>query len=182
MFRRLGNSILFIHKALNRITAMQTYMLYLPIQWERENYMPLKKLVVFEKYTSQKSFVGSLALLHMAISRGSANLIIDLLVRQLRHLYKHLPFLSAVESISRYFLAPYEGNIAYLHSYCKGVEITFDGKLNGSERSNKWKFKFGPVHSSTFYTNTREQVAKCITRYGAFSINVRVKLGAAIEE
>jgi hypothetical protein len=180
MYRRLGNSILFIHKALNRVTAMQNYMLYLPLQWARENYMPLKKFVVFEKYSSQKSFVGSLALLHLAISRGSANLIIDLLVRQLRQLYKHVSFLSAVECISRYFLAPYEGNIAYLHSYCKGVEITFDGKLNGSERSNKWKFKFGPVHTSTFFTNTREQVAKCITRYGAFSINVRIKLGKSV--
>jgi hypothetical protein len=33
------------------------------------------------------------------------------------------------------------------------------------------------MHSSTFFTNTREEHAKCMTRYGMFHIRVRLKLG-----
>jgi hypothetical protein len=112
------------------------------------------------------------------MSRGSANLVIDLLVRKLRRVYKHIPFLSCIEKICRYFMAPYEGNLAFKHSVCKGMEILFKGKLNGGDRSKTWRFKFGPVHTGTFYTNTREEHAKCMTRYGVFHIRVRLKLGA----
>jgi hypothetical protein len=182
LFRRLGNSMLFICRSLNRVTAMHNYMYYLPLTWEKDNYKVLKKAVVFERYIYQKSFVPSVALLHLAMSRGSANLIIDLLLRKLRRVFIHVPFLSAVEHICRFFMAPYEGNMAFKHSLCKGMDIIFKGKVNGSDRAKTWRFKFGPLHTSTFYTNTREQVAKCVTRYGVFNIKVRLKLGAIVND
>ena len=55
--------------------------------WAKDNYKFLKRAVVFERYIYQKSFVPSLALLHLAMSRGAANLIIDLLVRKLRRAF-----------------------------------------------------------------------------------------------
>jgi hypothetical protein len=180
LLRRLGNSMLFICRSLNRVTAMHNYMYYLPVTWEKDNYKVLKKAVVFERYIYQKSFVPSVALLHLAMSRGSANLIIDLLLRKLRRAFIHVPFLSAVEHICRFFMAPYEGNMPFKHSLCKGMDIIFKGKVNGNDRSKTWRFKFGPLHTSTFYTNTREQVAKCVTRYGVFNIKVRLKLGAIV--
>jgi len=182
MLRRLGNSMLFICKAITRVTAMQCYVYYLPMEWYKNDYKFLRKAVVFERYCHQKSFVPSVALLHLAMSRGSANLITDLLVRKLRRAFVHLPFLGAVEQMCRYFMAPYESDIPFKHSLCKGIEITFKGKLNGGDRSKTWRFKLGPVHTSTFYTNTREQVAKCVTRYGVFSIRVRLKLGEMVYE
>ena len=182
LLRRLGNSMLFICRALNRVTAMQNYVYYLPMNWAKDNYKFLKRAVVFERYIYQKSFVPSLALLHLAMSRGAANLIIDLLVRKLRRAFMHAPFLSAVEHICRFFMAPYEGNMAFNNSLCKGMDLIFKGKINGSDRSKTWRFKFGPVHTATFYTNTREQVAKCVTRYGVFNIRVRLKLGAIVND
>jgi hypothetical protein len=180
--RRLSSSMLMICRALNRVTAMQNYMYYLPLTWEKNNYKILKRAVVFERYVHQKSFVASVALLHLALSRGSANLVIDLLLRKLRRAFLHVPFLSAVEHICRFFMAPYEGNTAFKYSLCKGMDLIFKGKVNGSDRAKTWRFKFGPVHTSTFYTNTREQVAKCVTRYGVFNIKVRLKLGAIVNE
>ena len=182
LLRRLGNSMLFICRALTRVTAMQNYIYYLPMNWDKNDYKFLKKAVVFERYIYQKSFVPSVALLHLAMSRGAANLIIDLLVRKLRKAFMHVPFLSAVEHICRFFMAPYEGNTAFNHSLCKGMDIIFKGKVNGSNRSKTWRFRFGPVHTATFYTNTREQVAKCVTRYGVFNIRVRLKLGAIVND
>jgi hypothetical protein len=182
LLRRLGNSMLFICRALNRVTAMQNYVYYLPMNWLRANYRFLKKAVVFERFSYQKTLVPSLALLHLAMSRGSANLIIDLLVRKLRRAFFHASFLSAVEHICRFFMAPYESNTPFKYSLCKGMEIIFKGKVNGKDRSSTWRFKFGPVHTATFYTNTREQVSKCVTRYGVFNIRVRLKLGAIINE
>ena len=182
LLRRLGNSMLFICRALDRVTAMHNKVYYLPMIWAKDNYKFLKRAVVFERYIYQKSFVPSLALLHLAMSRGAANLIIDLLVRKLRRAFMHAPFLSAVEHICRFFMAPYEGNTAFNNSLCKGMDLIFKGKINGSDRSKTWRFKFGPVHTATFYTNTREQVAKCVTRYGVFNIRVRLKLGAIVND
>lgn len=177
MLRRFSTSMLFICRALNRVTAMQCYVYYLPIEWNKKSYKFLKKAMVFERYCYQKSFVPSVALLHLAMSRGSATLITDLLVRKLRRAFLHLPFLGAVEQICRYLIAPYESDRPFKDSLCKGIEITFKGKVNGNDRAKTWRFQLGPVHTSTFYTNTREQVAKCVTRYGVFRIRVRLKLG-----
>jgi hypothetical protein len=182
MLRRFSNSFLFIGRGLSRVTAMRINAFYYPMKWSGEDYKPLKKSVFFEKYGAQKSFVPSVSVMHLALSRGSANLIIDLLVRELRRAFIHVPFLSCVEKICRYFMTPYEGNIAFKNSLCKGMDILFKGKLNGGDRSKNWRFKFGPVHTSTFFTNTREEHAKCMTRYGVFHIRVRVKLGAIVED
>jgi hypothetical protein len=178
MKKRLSTSILFMCKAISRITGMRFFFKYIPLQWQKENYAPLKKFVVFEKFGSQKYFTSTVPVVHLAVSRGSANLLTDLLVRKLRKAYTHAFFLSCVEKICRYFMADYESHVAYKHSLCKGIDILFKGKLNGGTRSKVWRLKFGPVHTSTFFTNTREEHAKCMTRYGVFHIRVRLKIGA----
>jgi hypothetical protein len=88
------------------------------------------------------------------MSRGSPTVLVDLLVHKLRHEYQHTQFLSCVEKICRHLMAPPKSNTAYENVICKGLEILFTGKVNGSDRSKQWRFKLGPVHSSTFYTNT----------------------------
>jgi len=177
MERRLGTSLLFLTTAIQRVVHMRFFFSYVPTQWYRNDYRFLKKFVIFERYGSKRYFVSTVSLIHLAMSRGSATLLTDLLVRKLRKLQKHTLFLNCVEKLCRYFMAAFESSRAYPYSLCKGIEILFTGKLNGKERSNAWCFKLGPVHTSTFYTNTREEQAKCMTRYGMFNIRVRLKLG-----
>ena len=177
MERRFGTSLLFLSKAINRVIHMRFFLSYVPTQWYREDYQFLKRFVIFERYGAQKYFVSTMAVIHLAMSRGSATLLTDLLVRKLRKAHKHTSFLDCVEKICRYFMAGYESSNAYDYSLCKGIEILFKGKINGNDRSNVWRFKLGPVNTSTFYTNTREEHAKCMTRYGMFHIRVRLKLG-----
>jgi len=175
--RRLNMSVIFLNTAMRRVTRARSFLSYLPIHWSFKNYKSIGKMVVFEKFGFKKYFVPTFVVLHLAMSRGSATLVTDLLVRKLRRLHKHTQFLSCVEKICRYFLAYPNSNVAYSHSLCKGMEILFVGKLNGSDRAKVWRFKFGPMHTSTFYTNTREEHAKCMTKYGVFHIRVRMKLG-----
>ena len=177
MERRLGTSLLFLTTAIQRVVHMRFFFSYVPTQWYRNDYRFLKKFVIFERYGSKRYFVSTVSLIHLAMSRGSATLLTDLLVRKLRKIQKHTLFLDCVEKLCRYFMAAFESSKAYPYSLCKGIEILFTGKLNGKERSNAWRFKLGPVHTSTFYTNTREEQAKCMTRYGMFNIRVRLKLG-----
>lgn len=177
MERRLGSSLLFLTTAIQRVVHMRFFFSYVPTQWYRNDYRFLKRFVIFERYGSKRYFVSTVSLIHLAMSRGSATLLTDLLVRKLRKIQKHTLFLDCVEKLCRYFMAAFESSKAYPYSLCKGIEILFTGKLNGKERSNAWRFKLGPVHTSTFYTNTREEQAKCMTRYGMFNIRVRLKLG-----
>jgi len=175
--RRLNISAIFLNTAIRRVTRARSFLSYLPIHWNFKSYKFVGKMVVFERFGFKKYFVATFVVLHLAMSRGSATLVTDLLVRKLRRLHKHTQFLSCVEKICRYFLAYPNSNVAYSHSLCKGMEILFVGKLNGSDRAKVWRFKFGPMHTSTFYTNTREEHAKCMTKYGVFHIRVRMKLG-----
>lgn len=177
--KRISTSVLFMCRALQRISGLRFFLSYVPLQWEKNTYHPLKKFVVFEKFGNQKYFTSTISVVHLALSRGSATLLTDLLVRKLRKAHTHTFFLSCVEKICRYFMADYESHVASTNSLCKGVEILFKGKLNGGTRSKTWRFKFGPVHTSTFFTNTREEHAKCMTRYGIFHIRVRLKVGLA---
>jgi hypothetical protein len=176
----INSSLPLLTRALQRVTGTRIFLSYLPLQWNHQLYHPLKKYTVFEKFGFQKYFVPTMVGLHLAMSRGSAILLMDILLRKLRNAYKHNPFLSCVEKICRYFTAYPGSNIAYEDSICKGIEILFCGKVNGQERSRVWRYKFGPVHTSTFYTNTREEHAKCVTRYGVFHLRVRMKLGSFV--
>ena len=175
--KRLATSVLFLGRAINRVVKLRLFFSYVPIQWYNKDYYPIKKFLVFERFGSQKYFVSSFSVLHLAMSRGSGALLTDLLVRKLRKADNHTHFLNCVEKICRYFIADFTNNQPHKYSVCKGIEILFKGKLNGNDRAKAWRFKLGPVHSSTFYTNTREEHAKCMTRYGMFHIRVRLKLG-----
>ena len=169
--------LIFLMQGLKRVTGSRIFVSYMPLQWDHKYYKPLKKFLVFEKFGYKKYFVPTMVALHLAMSRGSAILLVDLLVRKLRHTTNHQQFLACVEKICRYFMTARQVSVAYPNSLTKGIEILFVGKLNGSDRSKVWRFKFGPLHTSTFYTNTREEHAKCMTRYGVFNIRVRMKLG-----
>jgi hypothetical protein len=175
--KRLATSVLFLGRAINRVAKLRLFFSYVPMEWSKRDYYPIKKFLVFERFGSQKYFVSSFSVLHLAMSRGSGVLLTDLLVRMLRKADKHTHFLNCVEKICRYFIADFTNNQPHRYSVCKGIEILFKGKLNGGDRAKAWRFKLGPVHSSTFYTNTREEHAKCMTRYGMFHIRVRLKLG-----
>jgi hypothetical protein len=175
--KRLATSVLFLGRAINRVVKLRLFFSYVPMQWYNKDYYPIKKFLVFERFGSQKYFVSSFSVLHLAMSRGSGVLLTDLLVRKLRKADNHTHFLNCVEKICRYFIADFTNNQPHKYSVCKGIEILFKGKLNGGDRAKAWRFKLGPVHSSTFYTNTREEHAKCMTRYGMFHIRVRLKLG-----
>jgi hypothetical protein len=96
----------------------------------------LKRFVVFEQYGRKHFFVSTLSVIHLALSRGSATLLIDLLVRKLRKAHKHSYFLSYVEKVCRYFMSSFETGKVYDYSLCKGIEILFKGKINGGQRSN----------------------------------------------
>ena len=175
--KRIATSVLFLNRAIYRVIRLRFFFSYVPIEWSLKDYKPLKKFLVFEGYGNQKYFVSSFSVLHVALSRGSSVLLTDLLVNKLRSATRHTDFLKCVERICRYFMVDFSNNKPHSYSICKGIEIVFRGKVNGKERSSMWRFKLGPVHTSTFYTNTREENAKCITRYGAFHIRVRLKLG-----
>lgn len=175
--KRLATSVLFLGRAINRVAKLRLFFSYVPMEWYNKDYYPIKNFLVFERFGSQKYFVSSFSVLHLAMSRGSGVLLTDLLVRKLRKADNHTHFLNCVEKICRYFIADFTNNQPHKYSVCKGIEILFKGKLNGGDRAKAWRFKLGPVHSSTFYTNTREEHAKCMTRYGMFHIRVRLKLG-----
>ena len=172
--------LVFLVRAMKKVTGMRIFLSYLPIAWDGTHYRAMGKHLVFEKYGHKKYFAATFVAVHLAMSRGSAILLCDLLVRKLRFSYQHSQFLSCVETICRYFMAPPDSNTAYPHSICKGIEILFTGKVNGNDRSSAWRFKLGPVHTSTFYTNTREEHAKCMTKFGMFNIRVRLKLGLKV--
>jgi hypothetical protein len=175
--KKLQTPLIFVLQAIKRLTGLRTFYAYLPINWYQTSYLSVKNFVFFEKFGRKKYFLPTFVAAHYAMSKGSAILLMDLLVRVLRHTYSHTQFLDCVEKICRYCMAPTNSNIAYKDVFCKGIEILFTGKVNGSDRSKQWRFKLGPVHSSTFYTNTREENAKVITKFGAFGLRIRLKLG-----
>jgi hypothetical protein len=174
----LNTPLIFLAQALKRVTGLRQFFSYLPMKWSHYDYKPVKRYTIFERYGTKKYFVPTFVATHLAMSRGSATVLVDLLVQKLRHEYEHTQFLSCVEKICRHLMAPPKSNTAYENVICKGIEILFTGKVNGSDRSKQWRFKLGPVHSSTFYTNTRLEQAKVITKFGAFNLSVRMKLGS----
>jgi hypothetical protein len=173
----LNTPLIFLAQALKRVTGLRQFFSYLPMKWSHYDYKPVKRYTIFERYGTKKYFVPTFVATHLAMSRGSATVLVDLLVHKLRHEYEHTQFLSCVEKICRHLMAPPKSNTAYENVICKGIEILFTGKVNGSDRSKQWRFKLGPVHSSTFYTNTRLEQAKVITKFGSFNLSVRMKLG-----
>jgi len=174
----LNTPLIFLAQALKRVTGLRQFFSYLPMNWSYYDYKPVKRYTIFERYGSKKYFVPTFVASHLTMSRGSPTVLVDLLVHKLRHEYQHTQFLSCVEKICRHLMAPPKSNTAYENVICKGLEILFTGKVNGSDRSKQWRFKLGPVHSSTFYTNTREEHANIITKFGAFSLRIRMKLGS----
>ena len=170
--------MIFLQNSFKKITGARIFINFLPYNWNYPLYRPVSKFQVFERFSSIKSFPIIMAQLHLAISKGSPISLIDLLIRKLRAAYKHSYFLSCIEKICRYFIGVPGSNIAYSNSICKGIELLFKGKLNGSTRSRSWRYRFGPLHTSTFLTNTREEQSRCVTRYGVFNIKLRIKLGS----
>ena len=132
----------------------------------------LKAAPVFARWCHRPYFLIAVTVTLVSLSRGSCVLLVNLLVRLLKHSKTHSSILYIISAALKFFLCDHASARMLDNVPCAGARLEVIGTVDGKDRAKTFRAQYGAIPTSTLSSVLDMEYAVCGTIYGVLGITL----------
>ena len=137
-----------------------------------EKLVALKNIPAFVRWCHRPYFLIAITITLVSLSRGSCVLLVNLLVRLLRHSRTHSSILYMISAAFKFFLCDHASAHMLENVPCAGARLEVIGTVDGKDRAKAFRAQYGAIPTSTLSSVLDMEYAVCGTIYGILGITL----------